>query len=101
MSKPLMTVTLSRRMFDGTIVLLQVVEVSQLGNLNVLLGHNDINEPYVESAEIQPSQDFVEIVKESHLTLKEAHQKMVEAQYAFQHAMTDMFAIKKYIDGST
>lgn len=96
-----MTVILKRKTFDGNIETLSQVDITQLGELNIVIGFNEVNEPVIESADISPSRDFVEIVKEAHLTLKEAHEAMFRAQYAFNHAATDMFAIKKYIDGAS
>lgn len=98
-TKPLLTVTIHLQRRDGAFEPMQVIGVNQLGNLDVKISFNDLNEPIIDVADINPSTEWTDTATEAELTLKEAHQKMVEAQIAFQHAATDMFKMKRLLEG--
>lgn len=97
--KPLFKVNISLRdpMDPEKLITVGGLEVSSIGDVNIILTKDEIGSVQLESAEVAATPAFVEQLAEALLTFKELHAKMGEVQTAITHANTDLFAIHKWM----
>ncbi len=97
--KPLTTITLYSRdhMDPETLVKLAIVEVPSVGEVKVILTRDGMGQIFMEAAEVTPDKQWSDLTQEATTTLSELHAKMGELSIASQHALTDMFALHKWL----
>lgn len=98
--KPLTTLTLQHRdPLSGELTPIAVLTLETIGKGTLILASDAMGKLLLESCEVKPAEGFAEAINEATLTLKELHEQMVQTQIASQHALTDMFAIHKWLTG--
>ncbi len=75
------------------------IGVAALGDMEIILDRDAMGVIKLDSSSIATGKnDFGDVVTEAQLTLTELHVKMGEVTIAAQHALTDMFALKKWLE---
>lgn len=99
--KPLLKIKLTVRdpMDPSTLIDIGVVEVTSVGDVSIILTRDEMGAVKLETAEVASEPKFMEQLDEAVKTLKELHEQMGATQIAAQHALTDMFAIHKWLNG--
>lgn len=97
--KPLFCIHLKARdpMDPTTIEDIGTIEVSSIGDVTVILTRDQMGVSLIETSEVAAQPGFVEQLKEAAQTLKELHEQLGRTQVAANFAMTDMFAIHKWM----
>jgi len=97
--KPLYTVTLLSRdpQDPSTTTPVGTIEVETLGNVTVILTKDEMGSILLESETVSAPPEFMAQLHETVQTLQELHEQMGRMQIACQHALTDMFAIHKWL----
>ena len=97
--KPLFKVTISLRdPYDpSTLTPVGGLEVTSLGDINVILTRDEMGTVKLEASEVAPEPGFLEMQREAMLTFKELHEQLARTSLAIQHANTDLFALHKWM----
>ena len=97
--KPLTTITILSRdpMDPETLTKVGIVTFETVGDGQIILTRDEMGVIQMEAADIKPDDRFSSMLDDAVKSLGHLHSKLGENAVAAQHAMTDMFAIHKWL----
>jgi len=97
--KPITTLTIySRHPNDReSITKVGVVGFESIGEGSIILTRDEMGQIIMESADIKPDGGFTNQLDEAVASLTALHKKLGELHITTQYAMSDMFAVNKWL----
>ncbi len=97
--KPLTTLTIYSRdpMDRESLTKIGVVAFESIGEGSLILTRDEMGQIIMEAADIKPDAGFTNQLDEAVSSLTALHKKLGELHITTQYAMSDMFAVNKWL----